>query len=122
MENEQQILFLKAIIGNKITRQRIYIDTCLLDELTEIKQKYDSSLSICEMVECCFDYFNLDDPYQKEHAQNSCIYQKFKETKKVSQLYIREDIVTILKQIKNQTGVSIREIISEIIKIQMSYI
>lgn len=110
---------IKALAGEKINRKRIYIARDVIEKLKTLKKKIRGSLEVCEMVETCFDRFNFTGEFKEEKRENTL--DKFSEKKvEYVQVYIREDIIKKLMEIKNISGVPANEIITKIILFQIS--
>lgn len=103
--------FQEAIKGQKIKRKKIYVDKEVLDLLQKKKKELPSHLAICEMAECCFDYFDRKGFRCPEMPINI-----FGEKKESGQLLVREDIYNELVMMKSLTGTSIQYMMSLIIK------
>lgn len=115
--------FISALKGQKVKRKRIRINQESLNNLKQLKQAIGGTLELCEMVECCFDYFErsqikfVQDNNLDGNAQS--IVTSLKKEKAGIQIYIREDIVEKLNDMKGRIKISVQQIISQIIDLQI---
>lgn len=117
--------FLRALRGQRIKRIRIRINQDSLDNLKQFKQTIGGTLDLCEMVECCFDYFEnsqIKFDLQKNNLESNpqSIISSLRKEKASVQINIREDIVESLNNIKNRINVPVQQIISQIIDLQIN--
>lgn len=115
--------FISALKGQKVKRKRIRINQESLNNLKQLKQAIGGTLELCEMVECCFDYFERSQiKFVQDHnldGNAQSIVTSLKKEKAGIQIYIREDIVEKLNDMKGRIKISVQQIISQIVDLQI---
>lgn len=110
--------FLIALKGKKVPRKKIRVDNNTMENLKAVKKQINSTLDICEMAECCFDFFD----YKDFISGNTDLFDTLQIKKESAQLLIREDIYNELQRMKNKTAVPVQSIVSCIIDLQLKKI